>query len=343
MKILLTGNAGFIGFHTCKALLSRGDEVIGLDSVNDYYDTSLKRSRLKNIQEFSEQLDNRSSYYFFEKNLCDQDDLDEIFKENQIDSVIHLAAQAGVRHSLTHPHDYIENNIKAFTNILEACRHFSISHLTYASTSSVYGANTKLPFSEDDEVNHPVQLYAATKRSNELMAHSYSHLFNLPTTGLRFFTVYGPWGRPDMALFKFTKNIIEEKPISIFNNGEHLRDFTYVTDIAEGVIRANDIVPIPDLKKVNSLNAGKSYAPFNILNIGGSNPIELLDFIALIEKILGKKAKKEFLPLQAGDIESTRSDVRKLDNLIGFVPSTPIEEGISNFIDWYKDYYKIDV
>ena len=343
MKILLTGNAGFIGFHTCKALLSRGDEVIGLDSVNDYYDTSLKRSRLKNIQEFSEQLENRSSYRFFEKNLCDQDDLDEIFKENQIDAVIHLAAQAGVRHSLTNPHDYIENNIKAFTNILEACRHFSISHLTYASTSSVYGANTKLPFSEDDEVNHPLQLYAATKRSNELMAHSYSHLFNLPTTGLRFFTVYGPWGRPDMALFKFTKNIIEEKPISIFNNGEHLRDFTYVTDIAEGVIRANDIIPVADLKKANSLNAGNSYAPFNILNIGGSNPIELLDFIALIERKLGKKAKKEFLPLQAGDIESTRSDVRKLDNLIGFVPSTPIEEGISNFIDWYKDYYKINV
>ena len=237
----------------------------------------------------------------------------------------------------------LENNIKAFTNVLEACRHFSINHLTYASTSSVYGANTKLPFSEDDEVNHPVQLYAATKRSNELMAHSYSHLFNLPTTGLRFFTVYGPWGRPDMALFKFTKNIIEDKPISIFNNGKHLRDFTYVSDIAEGIIRANDIIPEPVSINVNNLNAGKSYAPFNILNIGGSNPVKLLDFIALIEEKLGKEAKKEFLPLQAGDIESTRSDVKKLDDLIGFVPSTPIEEGVSNFIDWYKDYYKIDV
>ena len=343
MKILLTGNAGFIGFHTCKALLSRGDEVLGLDSINNYYDTNLKRSRLINIQNFADQLDNGGSYKFFEQNLCNQQKLDKVFKKNQIDSVIHLAAQAGVRHSLTHPHDYIENNIKAFTNVLEACRHFSINHLTYASTSSVYGANTKLPFSEDDEVNHPVQLYAATKRSNELMAHSYSHLFNLPTTGLRFFTVYGPWGRPDMALFKFTKNIIEDKPISIFNNGKHLRDFTYVSDIAEGVIRANDIIPEPVSINVNNLNAGKSYAPFNILNIGGSNPVKLLDFIALIEEKLGKEAKKEFLPLQAGDIESTRSDVKKLDDLIGFVPSTPIEEGVSNFIDWYKDYYKIDV
>ena len=343
MKILLTGNAGFIGFHTCKALLSRGDEVLGLDSINNYYDTNLKRSRLINIQNFADQLDNGGSYKFFEQNLCNQQKLDKVFKKNQIDSVIHLAAQAGVRHSLTHPHDYIENNIKAFTNVLEACRHFSINHLTYASTSSVYGANTKLPFSEDDEVNHPVQLYAATKRSNELMAHSYSHLFNLPTTGLRFFTVYGPWGRPDMALFKFTKNIIEDKPISIFNNGKHLRDFTYVSDIAEGIIRANDIIPEPVSINVNNLNAGKSYAPFNILNIGGSNPVKLLDFIALIEEKLGKEAKKEFLPLQAGDIESTRSDVKKLDDLIGFVPSTPIEEGVSNFIDWYKDYYKIDV
>ena len=343
MKILLTGNAGFIGFHTCKALLSRGDEVLGLDSINNYYDTNLKRSRLINIQNFADQLDNGGSYKFFEQNLCNQQKLDKVFKKNQIDSVIHLAAQAGVRHSLTHPHDYIENNIKAFTNVLEACRHFSINHLTYASTSSVYGANTKLPFSEDDDVNHPVQLYAATKRSTELMAHSYSHLFNLPTTGLRFFTVYGPWGRPDMALFKFTKNIIEDKPISIFNNGKHLRDFTYVSDIAEGIIRANDIIPEPVSINVNNLNAGKSYAPFNILNIGGSNPVKLLDFIALIEEKLGKEAKKEFLPLQAGDIESTRSDVKKLDDLIGFVPSTPIEEGVSNFIDWYKDYYKIDV
>tara|TARA_Y100000741_G_scaffold171713_1_gene130038 strand:- start:685 stop:1716 length:1032 start_codon:yes stop_codon:yes gene_type:complete len=343
MKILLTGNAGFIGYHTCKELISRGIDVIGIDSINNYYDINLKKDRLKDLEIFFDSTQRESSYKFYEENLCNYQQLERIFKDEEIDKVIHLAAQAGVRHSLTNPHDYIDNNIKAFINVLEACRHYSIKHLTYASTSSVYGANTKLPFSESDGTDHPVQLYAATKRSNELMAHSYSHLFKLPTTGLRFFTVYGPWGRPDMALFKFTKNIIEDVPIQIFNNGRHLRDFTYVKDIVEGVIRANDTIPEQESIKEKSLNAGVSNAPFNILNIGGSSPIKLLDFIALIEKKLGKKAKKEFLPLQAGDIESTRSDVTKLENLIGFVPSTNIEEGISNFIDWYKDYYKIDV
>tara|TARA_X000000368_G_scaffold305325_1_gene243628 strand:- start:12563 stop:13594 length:1032 start_codon:yes stop_codon:yes gene_type:complete len=343
MKILLTGNAGFIGYHTCKSLISRGDEVIGIDSVNDYYDISLKRSRLKNLELDASKSNIEGSYRFYEINLCDQDSLQEVFNENSIDRVIHLAAQAGVRHSLTHPHDYIDNNIKAFTNILESCRHFSIDHLTYASTSSVYGANIKTPFSESDGVNHPVQLYAATKRANELMAHSYSSLFNLPTTGLRFFTVYGPWGRPDMALFQFTKNIIEDKPISIFNNGNHLRDFTYVSDIAEGIVRANDEIATKNSDWKNSLDPGTSYAPFNILNIGGSKPVELNKFIELIENSLGKKAIKDFLPLQPGDIESTCSDSTKLEKLTGFTPSTSIEEGIENFVDWYLDYYNVNV
>ena len=336
MKILVTGNAGFIGYHTAKKLLNRGDEVIGIDSVNDYYDQELKRNRLKNLSKLS----TKNKYSFYEFDLCNQEEIKKCFAKERFDSVIHLAAQAGVRHSLKKPHDYIKNNIVAFLNILESSKDYSIEHLTYASTSSVYGANTKLPFSEKDGVDHPMQLYASTKRANELMAHSYSNLYNLPTTALRFFTVYGPWGRPDMALFKFTKKILEGKPIQIFNQGDHSRDFTYVDDIVDGIIKSSDYPAKPDISwDSNKPNPNSSFAPFRILNIGSSSPVSLIKFIEAIEDELGKKSKKEFLPLQPGDVRETYSDSSELKTLLNYNPSTPIKDGIKEFVNWYLEYY----
>ncbi|EKO78299.1 MULTISPECIES: NAD-dependent epimerase [Leptospira] len=338
MKVLITGSAGFIGFHLAKKLLHRGDDVIGIDSLNDYYDPSLKEKRVLILKETAVQFSR--NFQFFKLNLADLISLKKIFIEFHFDRVIHLAAQAGVRYSLENPHAYVESNIIAFTNILENCRHKKISHLTYASTSSVYGAHTNMPFSEHESTDHPLQFYAATKKANELMAHSYSHLFALPTTGLRFFTVYGPWGRPDMALFLFTKNIIEGKPIKVFNNGDHTRDFTYVDDIVEGVIRASDRIASPnpnwDPKKPDPAT---SNAPFRIYNIGNNNPIKLSKYIEAIEECLHKKAIKEFLPLQPGDVPDTFADVSDLENDLGFKPVTSVKQGIRNFVDWYLEYY----
>ena len=337
MKILVTGNAGFIGYHTAKELIKRGDDVVGIDSVNNYYDQKLKRDRLIRLTNINAE----GSYTFYEFDLCNQEELNNCFEKDSFDRVIHLAAQAGVRHSLKKPHDYIQNNIVAFLNILEVCKDSTIEHLTYASTSSVYGANTKMPFSEKDGVDHPVQLYASTKRANELMAHSYGNLYGLPTTGLRFFTVYGPWGRPDMALFKFTKNILEDKPIDIFNEGNHSRDFTYVNDIVDGIIRASDNPAKPDKNwDSNKPNPSTSFAPFRILNIGSSEPVSLQEFIEAIENELGKKAKKNFLPLQPGDIKETFSDTSEIRSSLGYSPKTAVKDGIKQFIDWYLEYYQ---
>jgi len=339
MKVLVTGNAGFIGFHAARALLERGDDVVGFDSVNDYYDPSLKESRLKLLDETARKTN--ASYHFIRDNLADQAAVKDCFAEHKFDRVIHLAAQAGVRHSLENPHAYVESNIVAFTNILEACRYGETPHLTYASTSSVYGANTNMPFSEHQGVDHPLQFYAATKRANELMAHAYSHLFRLPTTGLRFFTVYGPWGRPDMALFVFTKNILEGKPIQLFNHGNHTRDFTYVEDIVEGVIRASDDIASPDPgwdgKKPDPAT---SNAPFRIFNIGNNRPIALGEYVSAIEDALGRKAEKEFLPLQPGDVADTYADVSELAETLAYRPATSVKDGIAAFVDWYRNHYE---
>ena len=338
MKILVTGNAGFIGFHVAKKLLERGDEVIGFDNVNDYYDTTIKEARLEKLESLSQNL--KGKYSFIRKNLADRDAVDECFNNHDVDKVVHLAAQAGVRYSLENPHAYVESNIVAFTNILEACRHQSVKHLVYASTSSVYGANTAMPFSEHSGVDHPLQFYAATKKANELMAHSYSHLYNLPTTGLRFFTVYGPWGRPDMALFKFTKNILAGEPIPVFNRGNHTRDFTYVEDIVEGVVRSLDSVATsnPDWDSDNP-DPATSAAPFRIFNIGNNNPVKLIEYIEAIEDAVGKKAVMELLPLQAGDVPDTFADSRELEQAVGYKPSTSVSTGVGKFVDWYRDYY----
>jgi UDP-glucuronate 4-epimerase len=338
MKILVTGVAGFIGFHTAMRLLSRGDSVVGVDCVNNYYDQNLKESRLKIIENYSNEIN--PAWSFWRENLCDRSVLEQIFKEHKVDRVIHLAAQAGVRHSLENPYDYVENNIVAFLNILQSCRNNAVQHLTYASTSSVYGANTKMPFSEHAGVDHPLQFYAATKRANELMAHSYSHLFRLPTTGLRFFTVYGPWGRPDMALFKFTKNILEGKAIQVFNYGEHTRDFTYVDDIVEGVVRVNDMIATPNpLWHADNPDPATSDAPFRIFNIGNNKPVKLVDYIRAIETALGKKAKIQLMPLQPGDVPNTFADVSNLIDAINYKPQTEVSQGVSRFVDWYKEYY----
>lgn len=338
MKVLVTGNAGFVGYHTAMRLLSRGDEVVGFDSVNSYYSPALKEARLKRLHRHS--ADSGSRYTFVRANLADRERVRDCFEQNRFDRVIHLAAQAGVRYSLVNPHAYVESNIISFTNILEECRRAGVQHLTYASTSSVYGANTSLPFSEHSGVNHPLQFYAATKRANELMAHSYSHLFRLPTTGLRFFTVYGPWGRPDMALFLFTKNILEGKPIQIFNGGNHTRDFTYVDDIVEGVIRASDDVakPNPDWDSRDP-DPASSNAPFRIFNIGNNNPVHLGHYITVLENVLGKKAIKEYLPLQPGDVPDTFADISELANQVGYRPSTSVEEGVSRFAAWYREFF----
>jgi UDP-glucuronate 4-epimerase len=335
MKILLTGAAGFIGMTTSLRLLARGDEVVGLDNLNDYYDVTLKQRRL-------DRLTPSANFRFVKMDVADRPGIAQLFAQGRFDRVIHLAAQAGVRYSLQNPHAYVDSNLEGFINILEGCRHGGVQHLTYASSSSVYGGNTKMPFSEHDSVDHPVSLYAATKKANELMAHTYSHLYGLPTTGLRFFTVYGPWGRPDMALFLFTKAILEGRPIDVFNHGNMQRDFTFVDDIVEGVIRVNDRVAAPDpAYDPVKADPATSNTPYRVFNIGNNNPVPLLDFIACIEDALGKKAEKRLLPLQDGDVPATYANTDALRDWVGFVPGTSIQDGVSRFVAWYRDYYKV--
>jgi UDP-glucuronate 4-epimerase len=330
-KIFITGVAGFIGFHLAKRLLNEGHFIIGLDIVNDYYDPKLKYSRLAQLERFP-------NFSFNKIDLIDRDAVLEIFSKEKPDFAINLAAQAGVRYARTHPHAYIDSNVTGFLNILEACRHTPVKHLVYASSSSVYGANTKLPFSTEDNVDHPLSLYAATKKANELMAHTYSHLYGVPTTGLRFFTVYGPWGRPDMALFMFTKAILAGEPITVFNHGEMMRDFTYVDDIVEGIVRVTNHPP-EATKSVEALNPACSHAPYRLYNIGNSNSVKLMDFIYAIEKELGKKAIIQYEEMQPDDVKATYSDISDLTKATGYQPKTNVEEGIHHFIKWYRDYY----
>lgn len=334
-KYLVTGAAGFIGFHTSQRLLERGDRVVGLDNLNDYYDVRLKQDRLA-------QLEGQDGFRFQRTDLEDQQTITSLFREEQFDVVIHLAAQAGVRYSLENPGAYIASNVVGFTNILEGCRHHGVRHLTYASSSSVYGANTTMPFSVHQNVDHPVSLYAATKKANELMAHTYSHLYGLPTTGLRFFTVYGPWGRPDMALFMFTKAILEGRPIDVYNHGRMKRDFTYIDDIVEGVVRVADQIATgnPDWSG-DQPDPGTSRAPYKIYNIGNHQPVELMHFISVLEKSLGAQATKKMLPMQPGDVPATYADVDDLMQAVGFRPQTTIEDGIARFVSWYREYYRV--
>jgi len=334
MKVLITGTAGFIGSAVASHLLDRGDEILGIDNVNDYYDVTLKEARL-------ERLKSKSDFTELRASLEDKPIIDQAFKSFKPQRVINLAAQAGVQYSLKNPHAYIDSNLVGFCNILEACRHNEIQHLVYASSSSVYGANTSMPFSVHDNVDHPVSLYAATKKANELMAHTYSHLYGLPTTGLRFFTVYGPWGRPDMALFMFTKNILANKPINVFNYGNHQRDFTYIDDIVQGVVRVLDKVAQlnPDWSG-DTPDSSTSKAPYRLYNIGNHNPVELNKFIEVLEDYLGMKAEKNLLPLQEGDVPATYADVTDLIKDVGYQPSTPIETGISRFVEWYNEFYQ---
>tara|TARA_B100000035_G_scaffold308354_1_gene312880 strand:- start:95 stop:1111 length:1017 start_codon:yes stop_codon:yes gene_type:complete len=334
--ILVTGSAGFIGSAVSIKLLERGENVIGLDNHNDYYDPKIKDARVARLIKFS-------NYKHYKLDLSGRENLNELFKEYNIQKVVNLAAQAGVRYSIENPHAYINSNIVGFTNILESCRHYKVEHLIYASTSSVYGANTRMPFSENDSANHPLSLYAASKKSNELMAHTYSHLYKLPTTGLRFFTVYGPWGRPDMALFKFTKNILEEKPIEVFNNGKHTRDFTYIDDIVEGVIKTIDSIATSNAEwDSNDPDPSTSKAPWRIFNIGNNKPVQLMDYIDALEKTLGKKAKINFLPLQPGDVPDTYASAENLRKKFNYKPSTTVIDGITKFVKWYKDYYRVE-
>jgi len=333
MKILVTGAAGFIGFHTAQKLIARGDEVVGLDNLNEYYDVSLKYARLANLQK-------HPRFRFVKLDLADQAGMAELFAKEKFQRVIHLAAQAGVRYSIDFPHTYIHSNITGTLNVLEGCRHNQVEHLVYASTSSVYGANTNMPFNPHNIADHPVSLYAATKRANELMAHNFSTLFKLPTTGLRFFTVYGPWGRPDMALFLFTKNILEGKPIDVFNHGHHKRDFTFVDDIAEGVVRACDRVAQPDPNwDGNNPDPSTSKAPFRIYNIGNNRPVPLMHYIEVLEQCLGKKAEKNMLPMQLGDVPETSANIDDLVRDVGYRPATAVEEGVKRFVEWYLEYY----
>ena len=333
MNVLVTGAAGFIGFHVAKYLLARGDSVVGLDNINDYYDPKIKLARLDILK-----LD--AKFSFTKLDVADKDGMQQLFANNKFDAVVHLAAQAGVRYSLENPHVYMESNIVGFLNILEGVRHNEIDHLVYASSSSVYGANTLQPFSEHHNIDHPVSLYAASKKANELMAHSYSHLYGMKTTGLRFFTVYGPWGRPDMALFLFAKGILDGEPINIFNNGDMIRDFTYIDDIVEGVVRVMDNPPAgnPDWSG-DKPDSATSYANYRVFNIGNNNPVKLMDFVEAIENAVGKKAIKNFMPLQAGDVPSTCADVSELEAAVGFKPDTSIQVGIDRFVDWYRDYF----
>ncbi len=335
MKILLTGAAGFIGMTAGLRLLARGDEVVGLDNLNDYYEVALKESRLARLAA-------HKNFRFVKMDVADGVRMPALFAAEKFDRVIHLAAQAGVRYSLKNPHAYVESNLVGFTHILEGCRHNQVQHLVYASSSSVYGGNTKMPFSEHDSVDHPVSLYAATKKANELMAHTYSHLFGLPTTGLRFFTVYGPWGRPDMALFLFTKAILEDRAIDVFNHGDMKRDFTFVDDIVEGVVRVLDKTATPNLHYVAAMaDPATSQAPYRVFNIGNNNPVPLLDFIACLENALGRKAVKNLLPLQDGDVPATFANTDALNEWVGFVPGTSIEQGVGRFVAWYRNYYRV--
>jgi len=334
-NVLVTGAAGFIGFQLSRRLLDDGIRVTGLDNLNPYYDVQLKKDRLA-------QLTSRSNFSFANLDLVDRRPMEDLFENNDFDVVVNLAAQAGVRYSLTNPHAYVDSNLVGFVNILEGCRHHKVKHLVFASSSSVYGANTAMPFSIHHNVDHPVSLYAATKKANELMAHTYSHLYGLCCTGLRFFTVYGPWGRPDMALFLFTKAITEGKPIQVFNHGKMQRDFTYIDDIIEGVVRVMARLPEPNPAwRGDSPDPGTSYTPYKLYNIGNNNPVELLEFIEEIENALGRKAKKEFLDMQPGDVPATYADVDDLMQDVGFKPATPIASGIRHFIEWYKDYYAV--
>lgn len=335
-RVLVTGVAGFIGYHVAKSLLDRGDSVVGLDNLNTYYDVKLKKARLAQIEE-------RSGFDFVKADLVDRNSIENLFGQHQFDRVVHLAAQAGVRYSIENPHSYVDSNLVGFINILDACRHAEISHLLYASSSSVYGANSRIPFSVHDNVDHPLSLYAATKKANELMAHTYSNLYGLPTTGLRFFTVYGPFGRPDMALFKFTKQILAGEPIEVFNYGNHSRDFTYIDDIVEGVLRTLDHVaePNPDWSG-DKPDPGTSTSPYRIYNIGNSAPVELMKYIEILEQCLGRKAEKKLLPLQPGDVPDTYADVDDLARDVGYAPTTSVEVGVKRFVDWYREYYGDD-
>ena len=333
MTYLITGAAGFIGFHLSMRLIEQGKSVVGIDNLNEYYDVNLKKTRLRKLEENPE-------FSFFKLDLVDRKVIEKLFSENKFDYVVNLAAQAGVRYSLTNPHAYVDSNIVGFLNILEGCRHNDVKHLVYASSSSVYGANTKMPFSVHHNVDHPVSLYAATKKSNELMAHTYSSLYKLPCTGLRFFTVYGPYGRPDMAPFLFTRAILKNKPIDVFNHGKMKRDFTYIDDIVEGVVRLIHKVPGPDkCWNGDAPDSATSYAPYRIYNIGNNNPVELMKFIGVLEDCLGRKAEKNLLPIQPGDVPATYADVDDLVSDVGFKPSTSIEEGIKKFVEWYLEYY----
>jgi UDP-glucuronate 4-epimerase len=336
VKVLLTGAAGFIGMHTSIRLLERGDTVIGVDNLNDYYDVTLKEARLARLRAYP-------NFTFVKMSVEDKDGMAGLFRQEQPQRVIHLAAQAGVRYSLQNPHAYIDANIQGFLNILEGCRHNGVESLAYASSSSVYGGNTALPFSEHQNIDHPVSLYAATKKANELMAHTYSHLFRLPTTGLRFFTVYGPWGRPDMALFLFTKAILEGRPIDVFNDGQMVRDFTFVDDIVEGVIRVHDrpAEPDPAFDPANP-DPATSNAPYRVLNIGNNQPTQLMDYIGALETALGKQAQKNFLPMQPGDVPATAASTAELEKWVDFNPNTPVVLGVQRFVDWYKGFYRID-
>jgi len=337
LKILVTGAAGFIGSALSLRLLERGDEVVGIDNLNDYYDVNLKLARLERLQSYEH-------FTFIKLEIADRKAVEDLFVQEKFQKVMHLAAQAGVRYSITHPHTYIDSNIVGFINILEGCRHNAVEHLAYASSSSVYGANTKMPFSVHDNVDHPVSLYAASKKANELMAHTYSHLYQLPTTGLRFFTVYGPWGRPDMSPFLFARNILEGKPIDVFNYGNHRRDFTYIDDIVEGVIRVVDQPAQPNQNwSSNNPDPATSQAPYRIYNIGNNTPVPLLTFIETLEKYLGKEAIKNLLPMQPGDVPDTYADVSELANDLGYKPATLLDEGIKKFVDWYKDFYKCGI
>lgn len=333
MKFLVTGAAGFIGFHVSKRLLNDGHQVVGIDNINDYYDVKLKESRLEQLES--------PSFTFYKLDLADRDGMAKLFETEQFERVIHLAAQAGVRYSLENPYVYADSNLTGYLNILEGCRHNKVQHLLYASSSSVYGLNRKMPFSTDDSVDHPVSLYAATKKANELMAHTYSHLYSIPTTGLRFFTVYGPWGRPDMALFKFTKAMLEGKSIDVYNYGKMKRDFTYIDDIVEAIVRIQDVIPQPDPEwTVEEGSPATSSAPYRVYNIGNSSPVELMDYINALEQALGLEAKKNMMPIQPGDVLNTSAETQALYKTIGFKPETPVQQGVKNFVDWYKEYYQ---
>lgn len=336
MQILVTGAAGFIGYHLSEKLLARGDKVTGLDNLNDYYDVSLKEARLDRLKAHSD-------FNFVKADLRDREAIESLFQETQFDAVINLAAQAGVRYSLENPHAYIDSNIVGFTNILECCRHHNTGHLVYASSSSVYGMNSSMPFSVHDNVDHPISLYAASKKANELMAHTYSHLYKIPTTGLRFFTVYGPWGRPDMALFLFTEAILKGEPIKVFNNGKMQRDFTYIDDIVEGIIRVTDKPATPNPAwDAGSPDPGTSSAPYRLYNIGNNNPVSLMDFIEAIEKAIGKTAEKKLMPMQPGDVAATYANIDALVEAVDYHPGTPVQEGIDKFVAWYMEHMQKD-